>query len=38
MEGSSYKVRIQKTGENDFDKLRGNDSGHNEGTICLVNE
>ena len=27
----------QRTGENDLDKLRVNDSGHNEGTICLVN-
>ena len=26
-----------KTGENDLDKLHVNDSGHNEGTICLVN-
>ena len=29
--------RIRKTGENDLDNLRVNDSGHNEGTICLVN-
>ena len=29
--------RIQKTGENDFGKLQVNNSGHNEGTICLVN-
>ena len=28
---------IQKTGENDLDKLRANVSGHNEGVICLVN-
>ena len=28
---------LRKTGENDLDKLRVNDSGHNEGTICLVN-
>ena len=27
----------QRTGENDLNKLRVNDSGHNEGTICLVN-
>ena len=29
--------RLRKTGENDWDKLRDNVSGHNEGTICLVN-
>ena len=29
--------RIRKTGENDLDKRRANDSGHNEGIICLVN-
>ena len=29
--------RTQRTGENDLNKLRVNDSGHNEGTICLVN-
>ena len=29
--------RLRKTDENDLDKLRVNDSGHNEGTICLVN-
>ena len=29
--------RIRKAGENDLDKLRVNDSGHNKGTICLVN-
>ena len=29
--------RTQRTGENDLDKLQVNDSGHNEGTICLVN-
>ena len=28
---------IQKTGENDLHKLQVNDSGYNEGTICLVN-
>ena len=28
---------LQKTGENNWDKLRDNDSGHNEGTTCLVN-
>ena len=28
---------LRKTDENDLDKLRVNDSGHNEGTICLVN-
>ena len=27
----------QRTGENDLHKLRVNDSGHNKGTICLVN-
>ena len=27
----------QRTGGNDLNKLRVNDSGHNEGTICLVN-
>ena len=27
---------LHKTGEDDWDKLR-DDSGHNEGTICLVN-
>ena len=27
----------QRTGENNLNKLRVNDSGHNEGTICLVN-
>ena len=39
MEGSPffYKTHIQKTGENNFDKHRVNDSGHNESTICLVN-
>ena len=29
--------RIQRTGENNLNKLRVNDSGHNEGTICLLN-
>ena len=29
--------RRQRTGENDLHKLRVNDSGHNEGTIRLVN-
>ena len=29
--------RAQRTGENPLDKLRANDSGYNEGTICLVN-
>ena len=33
MEGSTCK----KTGENDLHKLRVNDYGHYEGTICLVN-
>ena len=28
---------LQKTGESDWDKLRTNDSGHSEGTICFVN-
>ena len=28
---------IRKTDENDLDKFRVNDSGQNEGTICLVN-
>ena len=32
-----YIGRLQKTGEKDWDKLRVNDYGHNEGTICLVN-
>ena len=32
-----YKARAQRTGENDLDKLQANDSGYNEGTICLVN-
>ena len=27
----------QRTGENNLNKLQVNDSGHNEGTICLVN-
>ena len=36
-ESTSYIECIQKTGENNFDKLCVNDSGHNEGTICLVN-
>ena len=29
---------IRKTGKNDLGKLRVNNSGHNEGTICLINE
>ena len=29
--------RTQRTGENNLNKLRVNDSGHGEGTICLVN-
>ena len=29
--------RTQRTGENDLHNLRVNDSGHNEGIICLVN-
>ena len=28
---------LHKTGEDDWDKLRANDSGYSEGTICLVN-
>ena len=28
---------IQKTDKNNLDKLGVNNSGHNEGTICLVN-
>ena len=28
---------LRKTDENNLDKLRVNNSGHNEGTICLVN-
>ena len=28
---------IQKTGENDFNEIWINDSGHNEDIICLVN-
>ena len=31
-----FIMPIQKTGENDLDKPRGNDYGYNEGTICLV--
>ena len=27
----------QRNGENDLHNLQVNDSGHNEGTICLVN-
>ena len=30
--------RVRKRDENDLDKLRINDSVHNEGTICLVND
>ena len=30
--------RLQKIGENDWDKLRANDFEHSEGTICLVNK
>ena len=38
VEGSpAFIRRTQRTGENDLNKLRVNDSGHNEGTICLVN-
>ena len=29
--------RTQRTGENDLNMLRVSDSGHIEGTICLVN-
>ena len=29
--------RIRKTGENDLDNFRVNNSGHNEGILCLVN-
>ena len=29
--------RLHKTGEDNWDKLQTIDSGHNEGTICLVN-
>ena len=32
-----YIGRLQKTGEKDRDKLRVNNYGHHEGTICLVN-
>ena len=28
--------RLQKTGENNWDKLWVNNCGHNEGIICLV--
>ena len=28
---------IRKTNENNWNKLRVNDSGYNEGTICLLN-
>ena len=38
MEGSTlYKGRLQEIGENDLDKCRVNDSGHNEGTSKRVN-
>ena len=33
----NFTGHLRKTGENDWDKLQVNDSGHNEGTICLVN-
>ena len=29
--------RTQRTGENDLNKRRVSDSGHNKGTICLLN-
>ena len=29
--------RTQRTGENNLNMLQVNDSGHNEGTICLIN-
>ena len=38
MKGSTlYVGHMQKTAENVLDKLQANNSGHNEGTICLVN-
>ena len=38
IDGRKHFIRhLHKTGEDDWDKLRYNDSGHNEGTICLVN-
>ena len=34
IDGGKHFIRcIQKTGENDFDELQVNNSGHNEGTI-----
>ena len=39
IDGREYFIKcIQKTGENNFDKLWVNNSGHNEGTICLVHK
>ena len=29
---------LSGTGENNFDELWVNNSGHNEGTTCLINE
>ena len=29
--------RMQRTGENDLNECRVSDSGHNKGTICLLN-
>ena len=38
MTGSQFICLIQRISEKDFNELRVNDSGDNEGTICLVNE
>ena len=38
IDGRKHFIRhLRQTGEKEWDKLRVNDSGHNEGTICLVN-
>ena len=37
MEGSPFNIRsTQRTGKNDLNKRRVSNSGHNEGTICLL--
>ena len=39
IDGEALYIRlIQQTGENDFDELRVNDSGHNEGTSYLFSK
>ena len=39
IDGRKHFIRhIRKTGENDFDKLLVNDSGHNEGTSYLFSK